>query len=65
MSVLTQDSIEVNGKAIARTIIENGHSYEFDRLAHMSKGGSIPLNQLRADELVVAPGAIYRRVATK
>ncbi|WP_050926380.1 hypothetical protein [Vibrio harveyi] len=37
----------------------NSETYVFDRVAHQHKG-SVSLDQMRCDEVLLAPGVIYR-----
>ncbi|MBY8210118.1 hypothetical protein KW541_10540 [Vibrio fluvialis] len=54
-------TLEVRGTphAVAKWIIRRDKKFNFDRVAHEVKG-SVPLSQLRDDELLIAPGLIYR-----
>jgi hypothetical protein len=45
-------------------VIHAGARYAMDRPAAKNADGSISMDQLRSDEIVVAPGLIYRRVRT-
>jgi len=47
---------------IAEWLMQRGARWNYDRHAVLDAGGGCHLSQLRADEFVVAPGLIYRRV---
>jgi len=47
------------GKPIYESIIQAGTKYIFDRLAECDRDGC-PLDQLHKDELMFAPGLIYK-----
>ncbi|MBV7315479.1 hypothetical protein [Shewanella sp. NIFS-20-20] len=56
--------VVVNGKPVeAKRFITNreGKTYQFDRVAMKVKGGFC-LDQMREDEVIIAPGLIYREV---
>ena len=42
---------------------KGGVVYRKDRIGFMARDGSFPMDQLRRDEAVIAPGIIYRREA--
>ncbi|RZR42440.1 hypothetical protein [Vibrio vulnificus] len=46
-------------KSVSVWIISNGQKYVFDRVAHCVNG-NVDLGQLRDDEVLLAPGVIYR-----
>ena len=48
------------GKPIYESITEQTQRYVFDRLAQCDRDGC-PLDQLNKDELLFAPGLIYRQ----
>jgi len=41
----------------------DGIRYALDRPASQEPDGSVALDQLRSDEIVMSPGIIYRRVS--
>jgi len=47
------------GKPIYESIIQSGITYIFDRLAECDRDGC-PLDQLAKEELMFAPGLIYK-----
>ncbi len=56
------ETVLCRGREIAVIREEEDGSYKFDREALEDKNGGISLSQLRDDEFVVAPGAIYRKI---
>jgi hypothetical protein len=48
------------GKPIYDSVVQSGKKYVFDRLAECDRDGC-PLDQLNKDELLFAPGLIYRQ----
>jgi hypothetical protein len=44
-----------------KSIDRDGKVYDFDREALQDKKGGIELSQLRDDEIIIAPGLIYRK----
>lgn len=51
------------GRGIPAFIVSGGRRFDYDRIA-IEKDGGVELSQLRRDERVIAPGLIYREVAT-
>lgn len=55
---------EHNGKEIPAYIVEkNGVRYDYDRIAVYHPDGGVELSQLARNEVVIAPGLIYRETA--
>lgn len=48
------------GKPIYDSVVQAGKKYVFDRLAECDRDGC-PLDQLNKDELLFAPGLIYKQ----
>ncbi|MCI0505383.1 MAG: hypothetical protein L0Z73_04670 [Gammaproteobacteria bacterium] len=48
------------GKPIYDFVVQSGKKYVFDRLAECDREGC-PLDQLNKDELLFAPGLIYKQ----
>ena len=49
------------GRAIPAFIQARGGRFAFERIAIENKDGTVPLSQLRDDELMISPGLIYRK----
>lgn len=58
------ETINFGNSKIPVWIISNGQKMMFDRPAYIDEDGGSPLSQIRDDECIVSPGAIYR-VANK
>lgn len=50
------------GHPIPAFIQDRGARYNFEKIAVEDRDGSVALSQLRRDELLIAPGLIYRKV---
>lgn len=50
------------GKTIYKFFLEDNIKYIFDRLAQCDTEGC-PLDQVRRDELLLAPGLIYKKAS--
>ena len=48
------------GKAIRKTIEEDGNVFQYDRVAECDNDGC-PLDQLNKDEVMLKAGLIYKR----
>jgi hypothetical protein len=59
---MSEQVVECLGKKIALTMEFDGKKYRFDRAAVIDRDGGVELSQLRDDECIVAPGAVYRLV---
>lgn len=55
------ETVDCNGTQVDAWFIEDNIRWTFDRPAITEPGGGVRLSQLRDDECVRAPGAIYRR----
>jgi hypothetical protein len=53
---------QYKSRSVYEYIESGGERWNFDRLAVVGHDGSVDLEQLRPDEVVIAPGVIYRRV---
>ncbi|CAM3168614.1 hypothetical protein MOVI109754_19425 [Moritella viscosa] len=56
----SENAINCKGRVIPAWFMEGDTKMVFDRTAFADEDGCMPLNQLRKDECILAPGAIYR-----
>ncbi len=55
------ETIDCNGEQVPAWFVDENIRWSFDRPAMKEKGGGISMAQLRDDEMLIAPGAIYRQ----
>lgn len=55
--------VDCNGAKVPAWIMSRGKKLHYDRPAFIDDEGRSPMSQMRADECVIAPGAIYREEA--
>jgi len=61
MEQKSTETIECHGEQVPTWIIDDGEKMIYDRPAAMDYKGGCSLEQLRDDECVTYPGAIYRK----
>lgn len=52
--------VDCNGAKVPAWIMSRGKKLNYDRPAFIDDEGRSPMSQMRADECLIAPGAIYR-----
>lgn len=55
------ETVECHGEQVPVWVMDKGHKMNFDRPAYVDDDHCVPLGQMRKDECVVAPAAIYRK----
>jgi len=61
MTHLENRTVLCAGELVPLFVIHNGQKFKFDRTAYIDEQGAIPLPQMRVDEILKAPCAIYRK----
>jgi hypothetical protein len=55
------ETVDCNGKQVPVWIMSRGNKMNFDRPAYVNDEHQVPMGQMRKDECVIAPAAIYRK----
>jgi hypothetical protein len=61
----SEDKVLCNGDEVPVWIVSRGSKMFYDRPAYTDDDGGVPLGQMRSDECIIAPGAIYRKGEVK
>ena len=61
----SDDNVLCNDAEVPVWIISRGNKMFYDRPAFTDDDGSCPMSQMRDDECLIAPGAIYRTAKGK
>lgn len=56
----SNETVDCGTAKVPAWIMSRGKKMVFDRPAHIDQDGGIPLDQMRNDECVISPAAIYR-----
>lgn len=57
----SKETTDCNGEQVPVWIMSRGAKMYFDRPAYVNDEGQVAMGQMREDECVIAPGAIYRK----
>jgi hypothetical protein len=59
----SNEKTDCHGKKVPVWVIKEGQKMNFDRPAYIDDDHCVTLKQLRRDECVIAPAAIYRNAS--